>query len=75
MCAMIRLYYHQRLAEIGWKMLLQIHDELILEGPEEHAEEALLIVDQTMQQHPPDTPLLVDLIVSGNICSNWMEGK
>lgn len=29
---------------MGWKLLMQIHDELILEGPEESATEALEIV-------------------------------
>ena len=75
MCAMIRVNNHQRLKDLGWKMLLQIHDELVLEGPEEHAEEALKIVDTEMGKHPPNTPLLIDLIVSASICDNWMEGK
>lgn len=75
MCAMIRLYKNKRFADIGWKMIMQIHDELILEGPEEFAEEALAITTQEMNRHPPDTPLLVDLDISASICDNWMEGK
>jgi len=75
MCAMIRLYRHERLNQMGWRIISQIHDELILEGPEESSEEAFAIVVSEMNKHPPDTPLLVDLIVSAAICDNWMEGK
>lgn len=75
MCAMIRLYKSKRFADIGWKMIMQIHDELILEGPAETADEALKITVTEMQKSPPNTPLLVDLDVSASICDNWMEGK
>lgn len=42
--AMIKISENERLRELGWKLLLQIHDELILEGPEESSAEALKIV-------------------------------
>ena len=32
--AMIKIANNKRLKELGWKLLMQIHDELILEGPE-----------------------------------------
>ena len=32
--AMVKIYKNQELKDLGWKLLLQIHDELILEGPE-----------------------------------------
>lgn len=35
MMAMIKLWRSNRLKELGWKLLLQIHDEVILEGPKE----------------------------------------
>jgi DNA polymerase-1 len=31
--AMIKIHQNQRLRELGWKLIMQIHDELILEGP------------------------------------------
>ena len=31
--AMVNIHKNQQLKQLGWKLLLQIHDELILEGP------------------------------------------
>lgn len=45
---------------MGWKLLMQIHDELILEGPEESAVRALQIVKYNMS-HPFEDDLLVEL--------------
>ena len=42
MMAMIKLYRSEVLAKLGWKLLLQIHDEVILEGPVESREEVSL---------------------------------
>ena len=52
----------------------QIHDEVILEGPEEHADEALAEVISDME-HPFETPLLVDLNVDGCYAKSWYEAK
>ncbi len=52
----------------------QIHDELILEGPAESAEEAFKLVKECMQ-NPLARPLLVALPVDGSIADNWYEGK
>ena len=38
---MVKVWNNKRLRELGYRILLQIHDEIIMEGPEEHAEEAL----------------------------------
>jgi DNA polymerase-1 len=35
--AMVRLHRDDKLRELGFKLLLQVHDEVILEGPEEHS--------------------------------------
>eukprot|EP00966_Prymnesium_polylepis_P298485 6897574-Prymnesium_polylepis.1 len=35
--AMLKLRRSKRLKELGYRMLLQIHDEVILEGPAEYA--------------------------------------
>jgi hypothetical protein len=35
MMAMIKLWKSETLRALGWKLLLQIHDEVILEGPKE----------------------------------------
>jgi DNA polymerase-1 len=39
MMAMLKLNASPVLAKLGYKLLLQIHDEVILEGPLEHVEE------------------------------------
>ena len=45
---------------------LQIHDEVILEGPEASADEAFGLVLGDMQD-PFDRPLLVDLVVDAKV--------
>ena len=52
----------------------QIHDEVILEGPEEHADEALALVIEDME-HPFESSLLVDLNVDGCYAKSWYEAK
>jgi DNA polymerase-1 len=39
MMAMIKLWKSEELKRLGWKLLLQIHDEVILEGPKESRDE------------------------------------
>ena len=39
MMAMIKLWKSEVLRRLGWKLLLQIHDEVILEGPVESRDE------------------------------------
>ena len=46
--AMVKLHHDPLLNSLGYKLLLRIHDEVILEGPSEHAEEALKRVVQVM---------------------------
>lgn len=74
MKAMLVIADHPRIQELGWKMVLQIHDEIILEGPENSAEEALQLIRQCME-HPFSKPLLVTLEVSGGIAQTWYQAK
>lgn len=66
MMAMNKINGSVKLKQLGWILLLQIHDEVILEGPEETAEEAFAEVIQCMQEpwvfglKPTAVPLLVD---------------
>lgn len=75
--AMVLLYKNKRLKELGWKQILQIHDEVILEGPEAHAQEALALVKEIMKNPftEPDEKLLVSLEVDAKIAKNWFAAK
>lgn len=44
MMAMLKVSRNERLQELGWKMILQVHDEIIMEGPLESREEALELI-------------------------------
>lgn len=73
--AMILCEYDNYLRDdLGWKLIHQIHDELIFEGPEETAEEAKDII-QFHMQHPFPSDLPVELEVEPAIVNNWKEGK
>ena len=50
MMAMISINENELLKQLGWILLLQVHDEVILEGPEETAEEAFDEVITCMQE-------------------------
>ncbi len=55
-------------------MLLQIHDEVIIEGPEENAEKARDRLVELMED-PLDFKMLVHLEVDANIGNSWYEAK
>jgi DNA polymerase-1 len=74
MQAMLSLHRQQRLRQLGWAMVLQIHDEIIAEGPQESAEEAVHIIADCMQ-HPFSRPLLVDLVVDAKSADTWYGAK
>jgi DNA polymerase-1 len=63
--AMIRV--SRRLRDSGTLMILQVHDELVLEAPEKLAEEATKIVREEMENvHPLSVPLRVDVSRGAN---------
>jgi len=75
--AMLKLRRSKRLKELGYRMLLQIHDEVILEGPAEYAAEAKAETVACMQQ-PFDAALpslLVDLSVDAKTAFTWFDAK
>eukprot|EP00512_Aurantiochytrium_limacinum_P014208 CAMPEP_0171572902 /NCGR_PEP_ID=MMETSP0961-20121227/4432_1 /TAXON_ID=87120 /ORGANISM="Aurantiochytrium limacinum, Strain ATCCMYA-1381" /LENGTH=944 /DNA_ID=CAMNT_0012127903 /DNA_START=1 /DNA_END=2831 /DNA_ORIENTATION=- len=72
MSAMIKLHMHERFREIGWQMVLQVHDEIIAEGPEESTDEAMEIV-RTVMENPMDYKMRVDMIVDANVAKTWYE--
>jgi DNA polymerase-1 len=70
--AMIRV--HQALHErhLSAKILLQVHDELVLEAPETEVEKTRTLVQQEMEAA---ANLLVPLKADINVAGNWMEMK
>jgi DNA polymerase-1 len=73
MCAMIKCYYDKRLRELGVKMLLQIHDEIVFECPAENTEEACRIIQENMEN--PGIKLRVPLKAAPGVGDNWVEAK
>lgn len=70
--AMVRIF--DILAERGMKakMMLQVHDELVFEAPEEEVEPLRELVKRTMEgARRLDVPLVVDTGVGGN----WRDAK
>lgn len=72
--AMVKLHRNEKLKDLGYKILLQVHDEVILEGPEENAEEALKLVELDME-NPFDFEFPVKLEVDAKIGNCWYECK
>jgi len=72
--AMIKCEFDQRLIQLGVEMLLQVHDELLFEVPEENVDEAMPIIRENME-HPFREDLLVPLEVDGGRGYAWSEAK
>jgi DNA polymerase I len=70
--AMIRLHSDLKKGGLRSRLLIQVHDELLLEVPEEELKEVSLLVKHAMESvHPLDVPLLAE-IHSG---PNWLETR
>jgi DNA polymerase I len=68
--AMIRV--HEKLAGMQAKLLLQVHDELVLEAPSEEAHQVRAMVKKEMENvHKLEVPLLVETGVG----ENWRDAK
>ena len=67
---MNRLWRSLRERNLRSRMLLQVHDELVLEVPEEELDEVAPLVIETMEgAYQLDAPLKVDAKVG----QNWLE--
>lgn len=73
--AMIHCDENKRLRDMRCAMLLQVHDELIFEVPEEHAEEANELTTQLMQNVPIMKRMPIPFTVEGGVGKNWYEAK
>ncbi|MGQ9510318.1 MAG: DNA polymerase I [Thermaceae bacterium] len=68
--AMVRLF--PKIQPLGIHLLLQVHDELVLEVPKALAEEARALVKETLETvYPLAVPLKVEVALG----ENWREAK
>lgn len=70
--AMIRIHGSLREQRLGARLLLQVHDELVLEVPEGEASDAKELVKRHMEGA---AKLRVPLVVSVGTGSNWVDAK
>jgi len=74
---MCKLNNSDALRKMGYMLILQIHDEIVMEGPEEHLDAAIAEISNCMQNPFPAgwAPLKVALDVDARHAHNWMDGK
>lgn len=70
--ALIAIQQNERLRELGFELMLVVHDEIVGSAPEDTAEECLRIVEQLMCEV---VELLVSLQAEGGIGDNWKDTK
>lgn len=75
--AQIRISKEPRLKELGAKMLIQVHDELVFECPEENVEEAISIIKYYMEHPFGDDPKkqVPYLRADSDFGDNYQEAK
>ena len=74
--AMIRMEEALAEKELSAQMLLQVHDELIFEVPDEEVAATLPVVQRVMQDAPfPAVVLSVPLHVDARAANNWDEAQ
>lgn len=72
--AMLKTHASEELRDLKAGLILQIHDELVLEAPLETAKQAGLCLAAIMAEATPGgTPLLVPLTVDWGVGRNWGE--
>jgi DNA polymerase I len=70
--AMVRMAGALEEAGLSARMLLQVHDELVFEAPEEEAEKTMVIAQSVMERAPePALRLRVPLKVDARAADNW----
>ncbi len=70
--AMVKIFARLRAEGMETRLILQVHDELILEAPEKEAEKALSILKEEMENA---AELSVNLEVDGKIGKTWYDAK
>ena len=70
--AMVRVYRRLKEAGLRAKLILQVHDELIVEAPQEEAQQAAQIVSREMENA---CALKVRLKSDANVGKTWYDAK
>ena len=72
--AMARMEGALAAEKLDVRMLLQVHDELVFEAPEDQVERALPVIKRVMVEAPsPVLKLEVPLVVEAQAAGNWEE--
>jgi DNA polymerase-1 len=72
--AMIRMDAALEAERLNARMLLQVHDELVFEVPEDEVEKTLPVIERVMIEAPhPAVQLRVPLAVEARAADNWDE--
>ena len=70
--ALVKVERSSVLQQLGYHLVLQVHDEFLLEGPEDHANEALAELVRLMED-PLPFKLKVPLTVNARHAQTWSE--
>jgi DNA polymerase-1 len=70
--AMVQLHHQLAARGLPARLLLQVHDELVLEAAPEALEEVLALTRETMEHA---VELAVPLVVETGVGANWMDAK
>lgn len=70
--AMIRVHHQLQQSTLRTKMILQVHDELVFDVPEDELETAKKIIIAAMQDAMP-LPNGVPVIAETGVGDNWLE--
>jgi DNA polymerase I-like protein with 3'-5' exonuclease and polymerase domains len=71
--ALVLLYNHPHFRQLGAKILLVIHDELLVEAPEAHADEVKEIVTRCMVEGMSTFVKAVPIVVKADVRSSWAK--
>ena len=72
---MLEVAKNKDLQAMGARLLLTVHDELMLEVKEKYAEEANLIMDQCMTRFPAARKMPIPFPTEGGVGDNWWAAK
>jgi DNA polymerase-1 len=70
--AMVQLHRELQAAQVPARLLLQVHDELVLEAAPEALDQVLNLTRETMERA---VALTVPLVVETGVGTNWMDAK